>query len=330
MECTFGACPADFVSTLLTQSREEICVGDELCYSKCGKNDLKCGFNGRFAEIEQRDFSQWMAHFHKKPLNKLFVVGAHHSLAQLDQLDFNLMAETSCFYDILRKLESLSFRLPRKIQSLAAEHLLPMFACTQISSPKTLLKHGVRLLDIRPYHFTGTEDKPEGLYDYHGGQGPDIQESLSQVKAFLAENPSEVVYLLFQNLMKEKCLYCGKDVAQRVIDVVEDVFGKASCTEESYISCERNLTLPLKRFSGKVVIFSSDPTLIAIPYILPAHTGMEACPADMTVGLCARYYNKHSLGDMVDAIRNDRDTAEAIEKNSSVLRLYQVRLGIDC
>jgi len=107
-----------------------------------------------------------MKEFENKPLNRITVLGAHHALARLKGIDFDVLVENS-FGEKVNSLLSIVRKIPllNKAEDVATQHLLPMMSSCQSHDFATLLNAGVRFFDIRPFYHTKTNT----LRDYHGG-----------------------------------------------------------------------------------------------------------------------------------------------------------------
>ena len=328
--CSLGVCPGDFVQMEKNKYNFDSCVTSSSCYSNCGAGPGVCKRNNHFARLSSKDFSKWMSHVQEKPLNSLFLVGAHHTLARLGTVNFRLMVETQGINNILDKLNDFFDKIGRfkilinssfrNIFKFATEQLLPAYASTQESNTADLLKHGVRLLDFRPYYYNGSRAK-HGLYDYHGGQGPAMEPELMAIKTFLTANPSETVYLIIQNILVNGCNDCAKDAHDKVIEALESTFG--TC-ENGYVVCDFDFNRPVKYFAGKVILFSDEPKLKSQKYIAPGHYGSGPC--DISTKMCGRYYNKNNLNEIVTAIKEDTDSLSKVQNSDGMLRLFQFQL----
>eukprot|EP01135_Chromosphaera_perkinsii_P003538 Nk52_evm11s247 gene=Nk52_evmTU11s247 len=321
---TFGPCPVDFVKEGASENTD---AGSPECYSFCGYHKATCKRNNKYTRASSKDFSNWMSSFHDVPLNKLLVTGAHHSLAALRTLDFDgQMAETDGIRNVLNELNNGIKKIVDVPDQMLTSHLLPMWSSCQASNTLTMLQHGVRMLDFRPYYFTGSSAKPEGLYDYHGAQGPLIVPELQAIKDFLLKNPTEVVYLMVQNILVNGCEKCNPDGQTKVIEALESMFGNCEGAEASgdLMYCgEKDFTKSTAAFAGKVILMSGESELVKKPYVVRSTTG--GCNASEHV--CGRWYNANDLSELEKKIRGDVTTKSIIAQNPNILNMIQFQLS---
>ena len=69
-----------------------------------------------------------------------------------------------------------------------------MFSSCQSTNVNTLLHAGVRAIDFR-MHLSQKDNK---LHDSHGGRGPRVEGSLSDIARYAQQHPSEIVFVYFQ------------------------------------------------------------------------------------------------------------------------------------
>lgn len=214
MDCGLGPCPRYFGSPA--------CVSTSRCKSYCDlKHAGSCKYSGPKDDVN----SSWMREFTRVPLKELLVVSAHHVLAQLGTLDF----DTPVDIDALKYIAAVDLlgRSGKALGDVVSSHLAPMMSSCQSDNVKTLLRAGVRAFDFRP-HLSQKDNK---LHDSHGARGPEIEGSLSDIATYVQQNPSEIVFVYFQNLLGSDsdgdCKGCGsmREVVARVRQAVAKYFG---------------------------------------------------------------------------------------------------------
>jgi len=145
-----------------------------------------------------------MKEFENKTLNQIIVLGAHHVMARLGGINFDVLVDREA--DSVNTLFSILEQMPvvYKAKQVATQHLLPMMSSTQSDNIYTLLNAGVRFFDIRPFYHVNTNS----LRDYHGGYGPTVEETFNDIFNFVSLNKSEFVYISIINVLTKDCEQC--------------------------------------------------------------------------------------------------------------------------
>eukprot|EP01135_Chromosphaera_perkinsii_P005091 Nk52_evm2s316 gene=Nk52_evmTU2s316 len=327
--CSWSPCPLDFLPT--GKPLSTCSDNGEICMSMCNEyqKDLKkCVLNQEVLPLSTSDHSKWMADFQSTKLSELLVVGAHHTLAGVQNVNFNLMAEKETLEKIITIAEVLGPLFPfPDLYNQTINVMLPMMLNTQASGTSTLLKRGVRLFDYRPYHFTGSDkfpDIPDGLYDYHAGQGPAIKPEMQAIASFLRENPTEVVYMEVQNFLTTDCYHCASDAIELTVSIVEEIFGACSESNSLLYCGEHDFTKPVSNYAGKVIVMSHDENFLKQPYVVSTTNSEDQCTDEVSV--CARWYNKNGKQELINALKSDTNATQLTENDPNMLRLIQWQL----
>eukprot|EP01135_Chromosphaera_perkinsii_P005959 Nk52_evm4s375 gene=Nk52_evmTU4s375 len=331
-QCRFSPCPTDFLPE--GESRSSCVDNTNACKASCNaaRDSSNCVLNENVMRITKANHSAWMKDVQSLPLNELLVAGSHHTLARTHGVNFDHIVEKLAGMALVRAIQKLGkFGPLPAIRRQVFDFMLPMMLNTQVSDVATMLYHGVRMFDFRPYLFSGNEKRypgvPAGLYDYHLGQGPAMKPEMEAIAAHLRAHPTEMVYLEVQNFLT-KCFDCSPDVIRVFGETVQEVFG--SCDQKDsllYCGPHDNFSKPLKEYAGKVIIFSDvDDFLKANPFVVRASIQKKKCSEMKGAAVCARYYNKNSNVAVRDAILDDDDATHLVKENPNLLRLFQYQL----